>query len=183
MALAFVPGLPTVEFEPELALALFLPPLLQLSAYRTDFPRSGAISALAFVGGAVGGAAIGWVLGRVAMRVLEKLDDTLHDITASVLTGFATYFAAEAVHVSGVIAVVACGFVLGRQQHHKFTARTRLELKAVWSFIEFVLTSLVFMLIGLQLSGIIERLERYDWTRLGLLALATSAALIVSRFA
>jgi CPA1 family monovalent cation:H+ antiporter len=281
MALAFVPGLPEIELEPELALALFLPPLLQLSAYRTDFPAFkdhlrpillmavgavlftafvvavvakwlvpdlpwgaaialGAIlappdavaaaavlknvrppksvvtvlegesllndasslvlyrvavaatvagtvdwsdTALAFAGGAVGGALIGWVLGRAAMWVLEHLEDTLHDITASVLTGFAAYFAAEAVHVSGVIAVVAAGFVLGHQQHHEFTARTRLELKAVWSFIEFVLTSLVFMLIGLQLSGIVERLERYDWTRLGLLALATSAALIASRFA
>jgi NhaP-type Na+/H+ or K+/H+ antiporter len=38
MALAFVPGLPQIEFEPELALALFLPPLLQLSAYHTDWP-------------------------------------------------------------------------------------------------------------------------------------------------
>ncbi len=281
MTLAFVPGLPEIEFEPELALALFLPPLLQLSAYRTDFPAFkshlrpilllavgavvftafvvavvakwlvpelpwgaaialGAIlappdavaaasvlkdlkppkqvvtvlegesllndasslvlyrvavaatvagtldwsdTALAFAGGAAGGAAIGWVIGRIAMRVFVVLDDTLHDITASILAGFAAYFAAEAVHASGVIAVVVTGFVLGRQQHHIFTARTRLEAKAVWSFVEFVLTSLIFMLIGLQLSGIVERLERYDWTQLGLLAVATSAALIVSRFA
>lgn len=38
MVVAFVPGLPKLEFEPELALALFLPPLLQMSAYRTDWP-------------------------------------------------------------------------------------------------------------------------------------------------
>ena len=40
MALAFLPGLPAVELElePELALALFLPPLLQASALRTDWP-------------------------------------------------------------------------------------------------------------------------------------------------
>jgi monovalent cation/hydrogen antiporter len=38
MGLAFVPGLPKIEFEPELALVLFLPPLLQLSAYHTDWP-------------------------------------------------------------------------------------------------------------------------------------------------
>ena len=38
MGLAFVPGLPVVELNPELALALFLPPLLQASAYRTDWP-------------------------------------------------------------------------------------------------------------------------------------------------
>ena len=37
MALAFVPGLPEVPLDPELALAFFLPPLLQASAYRTDW--------------------------------------------------------------------------------------------------------------------------------------------------
>ena len=36
MALALVPGLPTIELDPQLALVLFLPPLLQASAYRTD---------------------------------------------------------------------------------------------------------------------------------------------------
>ena len=38
MALVFVPGLPTIELNPELVLALFLPPLLQAGAYRTDWP-------------------------------------------------------------------------------------------------------------------------------------------------
>ena len=38
MALALIPGLPTVALDPQLALVLFLPPLLQASAYRTDWP-------------------------------------------------------------------------------------------------------------------------------------------------
>ena len=38
MGLALVPGLPTVALDPQLALGLFLPPLLQASAYRTDWP-------------------------------------------------------------------------------------------------------------------------------------------------
>ncbi|RYI98601.1 MAG: Na+/H+ antiporter, partial [Acetobacteraceae bacterium] len=37
MVLAFIPGVPEVPLDPELALAFFLPPLLQLSAYRTDW--------------------------------------------------------------------------------------------------------------------------------------------------
>ena len=280
MGLAFAPGLPTVELEPELALALFLPPLLQLSAYRTDWPafRSNlrsilllavgavlftavavalvakqlvpelpwgaaialgaivappdAVAAAAvlkelrppkrvvavlegesllndassivlfrfavaatlaggfawrhglgqFVLAALGGGAIGWAVGRAAMWVFAKLDDTLHDITVSVLAGFAAYLLAEAAHVSGVLGVVGCGLVLGRAQHHAFTARTRLESAAVWSFIEFVLTALIFMLIGLQLRGIVARLEDYDAGRLALVAGAVSVTLIASRF-
>ena len=279
MAIAFVPGLPQIEFEPELALALFLPPLLQLSAYRTDWPTFrtnlrpilllalgavlftaaavalvarwlvptlpwgaavalGAIVAppdavaatavlrelrppkrittvlegesllndasslvlyrfaigatvagsfdfgsglVSFLLSAIGGSVIGYGVGRLAMWIFAKLDDTLHDITVSVLAGFAAYFAAEAVHVSGVLAVVACGLVLGRNQHHAFTAKTRLASASVWAFLEFALTSLVFMLIGMQLRGIVERLSHYDAWQLSLLAAAISATLIVSR--
>lgn len=280
IAVAAIPGIPRIELAPELALALFLPPLLQLSAYRTDWPafRSnlrpilllavgavlftaavvavvakwlvpalpwgaaivlGAIVAppdavaaaavlkdlkppkrivtvlegesllndasslvlyrfaigatlagsfdlaqglLAFFVASIGGCVIGWLVGRAAMWIFARLDDTLHDITLSVLAGFIAYFVAEAAHVSGVLSVVVCGLVLGRHQHHVFTARTRLESASVWSFIEFVLSALVFMLIGMQLRGIIERLVDYDPWQLGLLALAVSVAMIVSRF-
>lgn len=281
MALAFVPGLPAIELDPELALALFLPPLLQVSAYRTDWPAfrsnlrpilllavgavffsaaavalvaklmvpglpwwaavalgaivappdavaassvlkkfklpkrivvvlegeslindasslvlyrfavaavaAGTVSygqgALQFVGMAAGGALVGWLVGRAAIWVFAQLEDTLLDITLSLLAGFAAYLAAEAAQASGVLAAVACGLVLGRQQHAEFTARTRLELNAVWGFVEFLLASLVFMLIGLQLRGIVDRLADYDWTRLALLGMAVSAVLIASRFA
>jgi Na+/H+ antiporter len=283
MGLALIPGLPAIELDPELALALFLPPLLQVSAYRTDWPafRSnlrpilllaigavlftsaavavvahwlvpglpwwaavalGAIVAppdavaassvlkkfnlpkqivvvlegeslindasslvlyrfavaavaassvsyssglLQFFGMGIGGIVIGWLSGRLAMWVFSKVDDTMLEITISILAGFAAYLSAEALHASGVLGAVVCGLVLGRKQHAQFTARTRLELKAVWNFIEFLLASLIFMLIGLQMRGIIERLASESTTALtsiALLALAVSATLIISRF-
>jgi NhaP-type Na+/H+ and K+/H+ antiporter len=77
---------------------------------------------------------------------------------------------------------VTCGLVLGQKQHAAFTARTRLESGAVWGFVEFVLTALVFVLIGLQLRGIGERLGQYEFRHLAILGLAVSTALIVSRF-
>ena len=280
IALAFMPGIGTVELDPELALALFLPPLLQASAYRTDWPAFrfnlrpilslalgavfftaaavavvtkwlvpdlpwwaavtlGAIVAppdavaaaavlkqvklpkrivtvlegeslindasslvlyrcavaatlagtfdlgqgvLQFFGAAIGGTLIGWIVGQVAMWVFAQLEDTLLDITVSLLAGYLAYFAAEQVHVSGVLAAVACGLVLGRRQHAEFTGESRLSLAAVWSFVEFLLTALVFMLIGLQLRGIVTRLEGHDAWGLATIALAVSAALIISRF-
>ncbi|SDB73061.1 Na+/H+ antiporter [Belnapia rosea] len=280
MGLAFVPGLPTIVLDPELVLALFLPPLLQVSAYRTDWPsfRShlrpilllaigavfftaglvgvvaklfvpslpwwaaitlGAIvappdavaaasvlsrfrlpkrivtvlegeslindasslvlykfavaavgvgtvsygqGALQFFGVALGGALVGWLVGRVAMWIFAHLENTLLDLMITILAGFAAYIAAEVIHASGVLAAVACGLVLGRQQHAEFTARTRIELVAVWGFLEFALTSLVFILIGLQLRGITARLAEDNFQQLALLAAAVSATLIVSRF-
>jgi CPA1 family monovalent cation:H+ antiporter len=55
-------------------------------------------------------------------------------------------------------------------------------MHAVWEFVEFVLTALVFVLIGLQLRGILERLEQYNPWQLAGLGAAVSAALILSRF-
>ncbi len=280
MALALVPGLPTIDLDPQLALVMFLPPLLQASAYRTDWPAfrsnlrpilllalgavlftaaavavttklllpdlpwaaavalgaivappdavaatsvlknfripkrlvtvlegesllndasalvlyrfavtatmAGSISlgeaSMSFVLAAAGGAAMGYGIGRVAMWIFARLEDTLLDILVTFLAGFAAYIAAEQLHVSGVLAAVTCGLVLGRQQHAAFTARTRLESGAVWSFVEFVLTALVFILIGLQLRDILARLEQYNPWQLAGLGLAVSAALIVSRF-
>ncbi|GEP07634.1 cation:proton antiporter [Methylobacterium oxalidis] len=139
-------------------------------------------ASVSFLFAAVGGTLIGYILGRIAMWVFTHLEDTLLDILVSFLASFAAYLAAEQVHASGVLAAVTCGLVLGQQQHVAFTARTRLEMNAVWGFVEFVLTALVFVLIGLQLRGILERLEHYDPWHLAGLGLAVSAALIISRF-
>lgn len=280
IALAFAPGIGTVELDPELALALFLPPLLQASAHRTDWPAfrynlrpilllavgavfftAAAVAVVArllvpdlpwwaaitlgaivappdavaaaavlkhvqlpkrivtvlegeslindasslvlyrfavaavlsgtfsfghgvaqFFGVAIGGALAGWIVGRGAMWIFALLEDTLLDITVSFLAGFVAYFVAEQLHASGVLAAVACGFVLGRRQHAEFTGESRLGLAAVWGFVEFLLTAIVFMLIGLQLRGIIARLESHDAITLLLLGGAVSATLIVSRF-
>ncbi|MDQ4061882.1 MAG: sodium:proton antiporter [Pseudomonadota bacterium] len=139
-------------------------------------------ASLSFLFSAVGGTVLGYILGRIAMWIFTHLDDTLLDILVSFLAGFAAYIAAEQVHASGVLAAVTCGLILGQRQHAAFTARTRLEMKAVWEFVEFVLTALVFVLIGLQLRGILERLEQYDPWQLAGLGAAVSAALIISRF-
>src|SRR5919107_5571148 len=280
MILALIPGLPAVNLDPQLALVLFLPPLLQASAYRTDWPAfqfnlrpilllalgavlftalvvaatakllvpdlpwaaavalgaivappdavaatsvlkdfripkrlvivlegesllndasalvlyrfavaatmAGGISfgeaSLSFVLTSVGGAAVGYGVGRTAMWIFAHLEDTLLDILVTFLAGFAAYILAEQLHASGVLAAVACGLLLGQQQHAAFTAQTRLESGAVWSFVEFVLTALVFILIGLQLRDIVARLEQHDPWHLAGLGLAISTALILSRF-
>jgi CPA1 family monovalent cation:H+ antiporter len=139
-------------------------------------------SSLSFLISSAGGAVLGYLIGRAAMWIFSRLEDTLLDILVSFLAGFAAYIAAEHVHVSGVLAAVTCGLILGQRQHAAFTVRTRLEMHAVWEFVEFVLTALVFVLIGLQLRGILERLEQYNPWQLAGLGAAVSAALILSRF-
>jgi CPA1 family monovalent cation:H+ antiporter len=281
MVLALLPGVPEVRLAPELALAFFLPPLLQASAYRTDWrafrnslsailllavgavlftafciglaarwlvpdlPWAAAIAlgaivappdavaagavlqrlrlpksivavlegeslvndasalmlyklavvaavagggfaategALAFVALGLGGVAVGWLVGQATLWVLKRLQDTMLETTTGFLAGYASYLAGEALHVSGVMAVVTTGLLFGRAQHSVFTYRARLNMQAVWGFVEFILGSLVFVLIGLQLNQILDRIAGRGVPELAGIALGISVVLIVSRF-
>ncbi|MFL1464168.1 Na+/H+ antiporter [Roseococcus sp. DSY-14] len=140
-----------------------------------------ALGSFALLG--LGGVAVGWALARAVLWALIRLHDTLLETALSFLAAYAAFGLAEALHLSGVMATVTCGIVMGRAAHRAFSARTRLESRAVWDFVEFVLTSLVFILIGLQLNAILDELGgRGAWELAGLAA-AVSLALIALRFA
>ncbi|MDN3563838.1 Na+/H+ antiporter [Paeniroseomonas aquatica] len=281
MVIAVIPGVPAVPLDPELALAFFLPPLLQVSAYRTDWrafrhnlrpilllavgavaftafcialaatwlvpglPFAAALAlgaivappdavaagavlqrlrlpkrivtvlegeslvndasalvlyklavaaalasgglgaasgAATFVLLAVGGIAVGWAVGLATLWVLARLDDVILETTTGFLAAYAAYLAGEAVHVSGVMAVVTAGLLFGRAQHTVFSYGNRLNASAVWKFVEFILNSLVFVLIGLQLNSILRRIGGHGALELLGIAVGLAAVLILSRF-
>ncbi len=281
MALAFVPAAPDIELAPDIALALFLPPLLMGSAYRTDWrafrsnlrpilllavgcviftafaiawvarlllpdlpwaaaialgailappdavaaaavlarlrlPRrivsvlegeslindgsalvlyrlavaaalAGATGPAWAVGGqfllvAAGGIAFGLAVGRAGLWAIGRLHDPMLATATSFIACYLSFLGAEALHVSGVLAVVTTGIMFGQAQHRVFDAQTRVQAWHVWQFIEFVLTSLVFILIGLSLNEMIERLAARGWGELLWMALVISVTLIVTRF-
>src|SRR5581483_11020277 len=62
-----------------------------------------------------GGIALGLLVGWVVDRVERQIDDAPIEITLSILVPYAAYLAAEEVHASGVLAVVACGLFLARR--------------------------------------------------------------------
>ncbi|HET6607596.1 MAG TPA: Na+/H+ antiporter [Rhodopila sp.] len=137
-----------------------------------------------FGGLAVGGVAIGVVTGWLASHLIKRLRDPQLSTIASFLVAWVSYIAADALGVSGVLSTVACGLVIGSRQHSVLTAETRTQATAVWGVTGFVLESLVFILIGLSLRGVMERLGG-DWHTLLALLPAMAAivgAVIVSRF-
>jgi Na+/H+ antiporter len=279
MALAFVPGLPSLDFDPQLIMALFLPPLLFSSAYFTswrDFrfylrpilslaiglvlattlgvglvlkllipevpwavafllgaivspPDAVAAAAImeklrlpkrivailegeslvndatglvlykfalaavlsgtfsiveatgAFAVYAVGGCALGYATGMAAVWIAKRLHETLLQIAFSFVVPFVAYLIGEQFHVSGVLAVVAAGLVFGWHAPEFFGAEARLQGQMVWSAVVFMLNALVFILIGLQLDDIVERLSDYSVAHLLRLAFAISLAAIAIR--
>ncbi len=130
---------------------------------------------------AAGGIAIGWVIGRGALWLIPRLRDTLLEICLSFLVCYAAFLGAEAVHVSGVLAVVTAGIMIG-QGAYTFSARTRIDARTVWEFVEFILTSLIFILIGLSLNDTLDRLAGRGVWELAGLAVVVSLALMVGRF-
>ena len=91
------------------------------------------------------------------MILLRRLGDDTLMIAATVLVCWSAYIAGELLHVSGVIAVVTAGLVCGWYQHVVFTARVRIRAMAFWQVLVFLLEAAVFLLIGLSLRGLLDR--------------------------
>lgn len=282
MVLAFVPGVPRLELDPDLILILFLPPLLLASAYFTvwrDFkanmrpilllaigavlfttlvvgltaklmlpalpwaacfalgaivsppdavsakailqrfpvpPRivavlegeslvndasglmlyrlaiaatlSGTFSwldAVATFGKlAVGGIAVGLAVGYLVTAIFARMRETASVILLSFLVSWGAYIGAEALHVSGVLAVVTVGLMIGWRQHSFLSAHNRVQARAVWELVVFVMEALVFILIGLALKDIVGTLGGPGASLLSAMpfALAVTAATIIARF-
>ncbi len=134
-------------------------------------------AALSFGTLAVGGVIAGMAFGWIVTFLLGRLRDATLSVIASFLAAWAAYIGGEAIHVSGVLSTVACGLVMGWRQHTVLSAVTRTQAFAVWKVVGFVLESLVFILIGLSLRGVLQRLGG-SWEAIGLLVPAISAIII-----
>lgn len=97
--------------------------------------------------------AIGAVAGYVASRIVATVDDHLIETTVSVLLAYGTYIVADVLHESGVIATVVAGITLGSYGRRiGMSERTRDAIDTVWEFLAFVLTAIIFLLVGLAIS-------------------------------
>jgi Na+/H+ antiporter len=105
------------------------------------------------------GLATGALVALAAAWIERWIDDGPIEIAISLMVPYAAYLGADAIHASGVIAVVACGLILSRRSTELFSPSVRLQVYAVWSAVVFILNGAVFVLIGLQLSGIVRSLQ------------------------
>ena len=280
LLLGFVPGLPSIELNPELILVLFLPPLIYSSAWLTSWREfraslrpilllalglvlvttfviavvahtiAGLSWPVAFVLGAVvsptdavaasataqqlglprrivtviegesmvndatglvvyrfavaavlagsfslwqaglqmvlvslGGLVIGLVIAWPVAWLHRHLDDAPIEITITLLTPYAAFLVANALQVSGVLAVLSAGLYLSRQSSRFFSSNTRLQANAVWNVLVFLLNGLVFLLIGLQLHSIVASIADLSLLALVWQALLISLAVIATRIA
>jgi CPA1 family monovalent cation:H+ antiporter len=129
------------------------------------------------------GIGTGLVLGRIVEWVEHRIDDGPIEIAVSIMVPYAAYLTAEAIHASGVLAVVAAGLYLGRKSSEFLSPGVRLQSRAVWNSLEFILNGFVFVLIGLQLPSIMAGVNELRRGWLIVYALSFSIFLIVLRLA
>ncbi|MGY4642392.1 cation:proton antiporter [Cellulomonas sp. URHB0016] len=118
------------------------------------------------------------VLTRVALAGLHA---AAAETTLTVAVPFAVYLTAEELHGSGVLAVLTLGLYLRTYGHRSLTSEGWLLGRAVWRYADYLITSLVFVFIGFELTEIL----RTSPDRTSALALAgwTCVTVVVVRFA
>jgi CPA1 family monovalent cation:H+ antiporter len=110
------------------------------------------------VGGLLAGIAISWLYGK-SMRLMSRYsgDEPAIQTLLLLLLPFASYLIAEHIGVSGILAAVAAGMTITRAGVlRNAPLAMRLRANSVWAMLEFVFNGMVFLLLGLQLPGILE---------------------------
>lgn len=142
------------------------------------------------IGGLAVGAAFGWGFFQLDRKVLaNRAEESSIYIVLILLLPFAAYLAADELHVSGILAAVSTGITLNVMDpfggsHGQIRRRTF----AIWGVLEFAFNGLIFLLLGLQLPGILEQGVKLTvhagypaWALLQLMVTVT-LALVVLRF-
>ena len=136
---------------------------------------------LTFVWLVIGGIGLGLLAGWIVDFIERRIDDGPLEIALSILVPYAVYLAADEVHASAVLAVVACGLFLSRRSATFFSPTVRLQVWSVWQSLNFVLNGFVFVMIGLELRAILASIREYSLSSLLLDGAIFSALLIVLR--
>ena len=140
---------------------------------------AGAMFVAAAAGGALIGFAIGWLMHRARRLLQPTLENAL-----GLLVPFVAYLVGETAHTSGVMAVVVSGLYLSRTSNASPSA-VRLQGWATWELLDFVLESVVFLLIGLQLPAVLAGLRSDEYSTVDLLgwSAAVLGVVVVVRIA
>lgn len=120
-------------------------------------------AALNFLWVATGGLAIGvavtWAITRIKDKISERYgEETGSQILISLLIPFAAYLLAEHLHCSGILAAVSAGITMSFAENSGHAlAITRIRRNSVWDMIQFAANGSIFVLLGEQLPGILDR--------------------------
>ena len=107
---------------------------------------------LLFLEEAVGGIAFGFAIGWLTYQMLRRVDNYQVEILLTLALVMGGYALASAIHVSGPIAIVVAGLLIGNQGRMlAMSDHTRIHLDTFWELIDEILNAVLFVLIGLEI--------------------------------
>jgi CPA1 family monovalent cation:H+ antiporter len=142
-------------------------------------PVSPGDAVLAFIGTVGISVAIGLATGFLAARIIHSVDDHLVELTISVVLAYGSYMLADVFHLSGVIATVTAAIVLGNVGPGRALTETGADaIDTVWEFFAYLLTAVVFLLVGLAIppARLVDSLGPIAW---GIVGILVGRALVV----
>ena len=125
------------------------------------------------------GVGAGYLVAVVVSWLRRRTSDPVLDTAVSLLTPFVAFLAAEEVHGSGVLGVVVAGLVLGHRSPEIQSAASRVTERNLWQTVQFLLESVVFLLIGLQLRTLVDGALASDVSGAGLAVFCLGVTLTV----
>ena len=138
---------------------------------------------LRMIAGAAGGIAIGLAVGFVIREVRRRIDHPQAEIGLALLTGYLAYLPAEALDASAVLAAVTAGIFVGWYAPVLTTPALRLQGAAFWDVFAFVLNSVLFALVGLQLPQVLDVVRTEEAETIVAASVGVCAAVILIRIA
>lgn len=129
----------------------------------------------------IGSVVLGYVLSRVIRLAMSRIEDMATAVILQFCGAFAVWILAERLHLSGILTTVVFAMSAARSAGLTTPARMRVPSYAVWEVAVFVLNVLAFIIVGLQLKSIVERLDSATWIEYTWVAVAVCAATIGAR--
>jgi CPA1 family monovalent cation:H+ antiporter len=115
-------------------------------------PVSAGQVAMLFAEEALGGALLGVAIGYVAYRMLRSIDSYQVEVLITLALVLGGYALARRLHVSGPLAMVAAGLLIGNHGRRlAMSEKTRGHLDTFWELVDETLNAVLFVLIGIEL--------------------------------
>ena len=155
-------------FNDGIGVVLFLVLLEFAASGHGETPSAGHVAELLAVE-AVGGAAFGLAVGWIAYRMLKSVDNYQVEVMITLALVMGTYALASSLHMSGPIAIVVAGLLIGNHgRSFAMSERTREHLDTFWELVDGILNAVLFLLIGLE---VLVLTFTVDYAVAGLLAI------------
>lgn len=134
--------------------------------------------------GAGAGAGLLWgmIFTRLMPRIIRIDNDPLLAVLCTIISPFVAFFVAEELHGSGVLAVVTAGVVSSWRGAGTDTVRLRAFARPFWTMATFLLNTILFLMVGISLPGIVSTMSRTTLTRALILIPAIYVAMVLARF-